>query len=93
MLFNGEIYECKKIETFLKNQIMKNSNYNSNEWNNYLYYGGYPIYFEEENNRVIRNKIVQMIKKVVELDMPQYKEYHTRKSCKYKKIIKLSGIS
>lgn len=71
MLFTGNINESVKQERELNNRIMKNSEYNVHEWENYLYYGGYPIYFNENDNRKIRDKIVQMVKKVVETDLPQ----------------------
>jgi len=73
ILFKGNIKEAVKIEYEFNNQIMKNYNFNENEWNNFLYYGGFPIYFKEDNKRKIRDKIVRMTKKVVEKDLPQIK--------------------
>ena len=73
ILFNGNIKEAVKIESELNNQIIINDIFNENEWNNFLYYGGFPIYFKENNRRKIRDKIVRMTKKVVEKDLSQIK--------------------
>ena len=62
-----------KIESELNNQIIINDIFNENEWNNFLYYGGFPIYFKENNRRKISDKIVRMTKKVVEKDLSQIK--------------------
>jgi len=43
ILFNGNIKEAVKIESELNNQIIINDIFNENEWNNFLYYGGFPI--------------------------------------------------
>jgi len=70
MIFSGNIKECVEKETEYNNTIMSNLQFNHLEWNNYLFYGGYPVYFTENNTKRIRDKIVQMTKKVVETDVP-----------------------
>lgn len=73
MLLKGDIEECLEKEKEYQDTIMSNYEFNHLEWNNYLLYGGYPIYFTEKDTRKIRDKIVKMTKKVVETDMPHIK--------------------
>lgn len=70
MIFSGNIEKGVEKEAEYNNTLMRTSQFNHFEWNNYLFYGGYPVYFTENNTRIIRDKIVQMTKKVVETDVP-----------------------
>jgi len=73
MLISGNIDECVTKESENNGELMRNFKFNHLEWENYLFYGGYPIYFTEENNRRIRDKIVDMTNKVVNKDLPNIK--------------------
>lgn len=92
MLFTGNIEKCLQKESELNNMLMRNLDYNSMEWDNYLFYGGYPIYFTEKNFRKIRNKIVKMTKKVVETDLPNIKNISEKNRTNANRILRYLAL-
>lgn len=73
LLITGDITEIMEKEAELNDKLMNNSNYTNLDWKNYLYYGGFPVYFEEEDTKSIRNDIVKMTKRVVKEDISNMK--------------------
>ncbi|MBE6493801.1 MAG: ATP-binding protein [Methanosphaera stadtmanae] len=72
-IITGEIKEIIERELELNNTLMNNSNYTNLDWKNYLYYGGFPVYFEEEDTKSICNDIVKMTRRVVKEDISNMK--------------------
>ncbi len=69
----GNIDELKEKELQIKDTLINNINYTSMDWKNYLYYGGFPEYFDEEDYKNISNNLVKMTKKVVKEDITNIK--------------------
>lgn len=99
MIFGGKFEECAQKEEEINNILMTNPNISNDEWNNYLFYGGYPIYFNQTNTRKIRDKIVEMTKKVVENDLPKIKninienQKNANRILRYLALIESSAVS
>lgn len=95
----GNTDEAIERENELKNLLMNNINYTNLDWKNYLYYGGFPIYFEEEDTKSIRNGIVKMTKRVVQEDIPNMKNIsqdnitYTNRVLRYLSMIDSSDVS
>ena len=95
----GNINEVMEREIEINDKLMNNSNYTNLDWKNYLYYGGFPIYFEEEDTTGIRNNIVKMTKKVVKEDISNMKNIsegnktNANRVLRYLSIIDSSDVS
>lgn len=73
MILTGNVGDAINKEQKINNFLINNLDYTDNDWIQYLYYGAFPIYFEEDENSIIRNKIIRIVKKVVESDIPNIK--------------------
>ena len=68
MIFNGEIVSSAEIERKMINIYSNFQNFNLYEWKNYLQFGGFPSSFYQNTNDITK-KIVDMVEKVVTMDM------------------------
>lgn len=73
MIFEGDTTDAMEKEEEMKKVLVNNLDYNSNDWNTYLKYGGFPILFNERNNLKLRNRLVDMVNRVVTEDMGRVK--------------------
>lgn len=92
LLFNGKINEAQKIEEKINELILKNNNYHGNDWYEYLLYGGFPAYFEEEDNNKIINRIEEMTNKVINTDMIQIKNFTSQNQTNANRILRYLAI-
>lgn len=68
MIFDGNIEDSGKIESNILNIYANFPRYNVFEWKNFLQFGGFPSAFHQ-NNKDITKKIVDMVNKVVTMDL------------------------
>ena len=92
LLFNAKIEEAKKIEEKGTNTILKNQNYSGNDWYDYLLYGGFPAYYNEEDNNLIINKIEEMTNKVINTDMIQIKNFTLENQINANRILRYLSL-
>lgn len=88
LLFNGNIDESQKLEFETRNKLINTLEYTTVDWNKYIFYGGYPVYFNEKDNKIIRDKIVEMTKKVVNTDMLNIKNISEQNQTYSNRIIR-----
>lgn len=88
LLFNGNIDESQKLEYETRNKLINTLEYTTLDWDYYIFYGGYPLYFNEKDNNVIRDKIVKMTKKVVNTDMLNIKNISEQNQVYSNRIIR-----
>jgi len=88
LLFNGNIDESQKLEFETRNKLINTLEYTTVDWDKYIFYGGYPVYFNEKDSNVIREKIVEMTKKVVNTDMLNIKNISEQNQTYSNRIIR-----
>ena len=75
LILNGEEKNAIKYEKEINRNLINNIDYNSNDWIEYLKYGGFPILVRESNFRRLSSNIVDMVEKVVNTDMVSIKNF------------------
>lgn len=99
MLFTGNIIDIQEEEEKIKNTLLNNIQYEDTDWNNYLYYGGYPVYFDESNSTEIRDKLVDMTRRIISTDMLKIKnisitnQTHANRILRYLALQESSDVS
>lgn len=88
LLFNGNIDESQKLEFETRNKLINTLEYTTVDWDKYIFYGGYPVYFNEKDNKIILDKIVEMTKKVVNTDMLNIKNISEQNQTYSNRIIR-----
>lgn len=70
LIFTGNIENTIEAES-KTNKILSNTlEYNSNDWDFYLKYGGFPSSFEHESLKKIRNQLVDITERIITYDIP-----------------------
>lgn len=69
LLDNRIIEDFKDYEFGIKTKLTNTLNYTENDWMNYIYYGGYPINFDETDILEINDNLVETVEKVIDTDM------------------------
>jgi len=75
LILNGNIEEAIKYENEVNRDLINNIEYRSNDWDEYLRYGGFPILARKINFRRLTANIVDMVEKVVNTDMVSIKNF------------------
>ena len=68
IIFDGDVQDNFELERRMINIYSNLQNYNPSEWKNFLEFGGFPSSFYQ-NTHDITKKIVNMVDKVVTMDM------------------------
>ncbi|MBQ6218202.1 MAG: ATP-binding protein [Methanosphaera sp.] len=69
LIFNGDIDQACKMENKIIKSYPSIEDYSSDEWNNYLKYGGFPSSFYHDKYRTLK-KLEETIERVILVDMP-----------------------
>ena len=81
LIFNAEIDKTSKIEKEIIKSIPSIKGYTSNEWNDYLKYGGFPSSFYHNKYNSIK-KLEETVERVMLVDMPNLSQF-SRESILY----------
>ncbi len=88
LLFTGNIENAVEYE-FESNKTLTNIvEYNSNEWDYYLKYGGFPTFDEEKPLADIHEEIVTMTNKIITEDIMQIRTITSKNQAIAKRIIR-----
>ena len=68
VIFKGDIQNSEDLNMRILNIYSNFLNYNFSEWENFLQFGGFPSSFYQNSNNITK-KIINMIDKVVTIDM------------------------
>ena len=68
LIFKGEIKDAIKLEQNIIKSIPTIENYDLNEWDEYLQFGGFPSSFYQNNN-ISSKKLIDTINRVISVDM------------------------
>ena len=68
LIYNGNIEKAKGLESQLLKIYSEFENYNINEWENFLKFGGFPSNFNQKQHEII-NKLIDTVNKIVTNDM------------------------
>ena len=69
LIFNGDISQSCEMETEIKTSYPSIEGYSSDEWINFLKYGGFPSSFYHDKHRAIK-RLEETIERVILVDMP-----------------------
>ncbi|MBR1611326.1 MAG: ATP-binding protein [Methanobrevibacter sp.] len=75
LILNGDIEDAIKYENEVNRALINNIEYKSNDWDEYLRYGGFPILARKIDFRKLSANIVDMVEKVVNTDMVAIKNF------------------
>ena len=75
LIINSNIEDDIKYENEVNRDLINNIEYRSNDWDEYLRYGGFPILARKINFRRLTANIVDMVEKVVNTDMVSIKNF------------------
>ena len=75
LILNGNAEEAIKYENEVNRALINNIEYRSNDWDEYLRYGGFPILARKLDFRKLSANIVDMVEKVVNTDMVAIKNF------------------
>ena len=98
-ILTGNTDEATEKEKKINKLLINTIDYTDMDWKNYIYYGGFPLYYEEDNNTKIRNNIVKMTKKVVNEDIPNIKNIseenktNTNRMLRYLALLDAADVS
>ena len=88
LIFNGEVNEAINYEEKINNDLINLSNYTSDDWMEYLKYGGFPsLIYEEDYNEIII-ELNHMVQKVVNVDMTHIKNFTTENQANANRILR-----
>ena len=68
VIFKGDIQNSEDLNMRILNIYSNFLNYNFSEWENFLQFGGFPSSFYQNSNNITK-KIINMVDKVVTIDM------------------------
>ena len=77
LLFSGEIDESYELERKINSDILNLDNCSFNDWENYFKFGGFPSSLNEENERIILEKLYDSVNTIIEKDLPSIKNINT----------------
>ena len=69
LIFNGKTDEAKKSEHKINNDLLNLVEYNSQDWDNYFKYGGFPAVINDINYRIVQKKLLYSIDSVIGKDL------------------------
>ena len=75
LILNGNPEDAIKYENEVNRALINNIEYTSNDWDEYLRYGGFPILARKIDFRKLSANIVDMVEKVVNTDMVAIKNF------------------
>lgn len=75
LILNGNPEDAIKYENEVNRALINNIEYKSNDWDEYLRYGGFPILARKIDFRKLSANIVDMVEKVVNTDMVAIKNF------------------
>ena len=75
LILNGNPEDAIKYENEVNRVLINNIEYTSNDWDEYLRYGGFPILARKIDFRKLSANIVDMVEKVVNTDMVAIKNF------------------
>lgn len=73
LLNTGNIEEIEKREFFTKTLLSNNVEYTENDWRRYVLYGGYPVNYNETDISDIKDNLVEIVEKVIDIDLKKIK--------------------
>lgn len=75
LILNGNTEDAINYENEVNRSLINNIEYSSNDWDEYLKYGGFPILARKIDFRKLSTNIVDMVEKVVNTDMVAIKNF------------------
>lgn len=75
LILNGNTENAINYENEVNRSLINNIEYSSNDWDEYLKYGGFPILARKIDFRKLSTNIVDMVEKVVNTDMVAIKNF------------------
>jgi len=92
LILNGDVEDAIKYENKVNRALINNIKYTSNDWNEYLKYGGFPILAHEIDFRKLSSNIVDMVEKVVNTDMITIKNFTFENQTNSNRILRYLAI-
>ena len=91
LIFKGEINKALDYEIEINNKLINCQEYTSDDWIEYLKYGGFPYLFYE-NYEEISNKLNDMIQKVINVDMIKIKNFTNENQANSNRILRFLAL-
>ena len=92
LIFEGKIDNAIKCENEINNTLIKLDNYKSTDWDEYLKYGGFPILFENKEPGDISKNLVDMVKKIINTDMLNIKNFSAENQAIANRILRFLAL-
>ena len=92
LVFNGEINKALDYEIEINNKLINCQNYTSDDWMEYLKYGGFPYLFYGNNYEEIPAKLNDMIQKVINVDMIKIKNFTSENQANANRILRFLAL-
>ena len=70
MIFTGNVDNAKECEFEINNSLINLSGYSSNDWDEFIQFGGFPKLFVNGRHRELSEDLVNITERVIRVDMP-----------------------
>ncbi len=92
LIFTGDITKSASSEVMTNNLLTNCIDYSSTDWDEYFKFGGFPIFFDKNSHREIRENLVEITQRVITKDMPQIKDISSENQSNAKRILRYLAL-
>ncbi len=92
LIFTGNVETAIIEETKTNDCLINYIDYTSNDWIEYVNYGGFPTLFEENDYNILSSKLIDMTKKIINTDMLTIKNFSLENQANANRILKFLAL-
>ena len=92
LIFTGNIDDAVKSEFETNNLLTNCIDYTSNDWDEYVKFGAFPILFDKKTHREICEDLVEITERVITKDLSQIKEISSSNQSNAKRILRYFAL-
>ena len=92
LIFTGDVEDAQKYEMELNDKLINNIDYSSQDWLEYVKYGGFPTSFNERDKNNISSKLIDISEKIVNTDMLNIKNITVENQANARRILRFLAL-